>query len=37
MSRFTDDNDDPPEKIVFFLRTPVWCRSRAEAARWRPS
>lgn len=29
--RFTDDNDYPPEKIAFFLRTPVWCRSRAEA------
>lgn len=28
--RRTDTNDYPPEKIAFFLRTPVWCRSRAE-------
>jgi hypothetical protein len=29
--RHTDPADYPPEKIAFFLRTPVWCRSRAEA------
>ncbi|HEY5148266.1 MAG TPA: IS21 family transposase [Mycobacterium sp.] len=29
--RCTDYNDYPPEKIAFFMRTPVWCRSRAEA------
>ncbi len=23
--------DYPPEKIAFFMRTPVWCRRRAEA------
>jgi hypothetical protein len=28
--RRTDTNDYPPEKIAFFMRTPVWCRSRAE-------
>jgi hypothetical protein len=28
--RRTDYNDYPPEKIAFFMRTPVWCRSRAE-------
>ena len=28
--RRTDNNDYPPEKIAFFMRTPVWCRSRAE-------
>ncbi len=29
--RQTDNGDYPPEKIAFFMRTPVWCRSRAEA------
>lgn len=29
--RQTDYNDYPPEKVAFFMRTPVWCRSRAEA------
>jgi transposase len=29
--RRTDPNDFPPEKIAFFMRTPVWCRTRAEA------
>ena len=29
--RHTDPADYPPEKIAFFMRTPVWCRSRAEA------
>jgi transposase len=29
--RHTDNNDYPPEKIAFFMRTPVWCRSRAES------
>jgi Mu transposase, C-terminal domain len=29
--RHTDSSDYPPEKIAFFMRTPVWCRSRAEA------
>jgi hypothetical protein len=28
--RQTDNSDYPPEKIAFFMRTPVWCRSRAE-------
>lgn len=30
--RCTDDADYPPQKIAFFMRTPVWCRTRAEAA-----
>ncbi len=25
----TDNADYPPEKIAFFMRTPVWCRKRA--------
>lgn len=25
----TDNADYPPEKIAFFMRTPVWCRRRA--------
>jgi hypothetical protein len=29
--RCTDDADYPPQKIAFFMRTPVWCRTRAEA------
>jgi len=29
--RRTDYNDYPPEKVAFFMRTPVWCRSKAEA------
>ena len=29
--RYTDYNDYPPEKTAFFMRTPAWCRSRAEA------
>jgi hypothetical protein len=29
--RHTDNNDYPPEKIAFFMRIPVWCRSRAES------
>jgi hypothetical protein len=29
--RRTDEADYPPEKIAFFMRTPTWCRSRAEA------
>lgn len=29
-SAHADTNDYPPEKIAFFMRTPVWCRSRAE-------
>jgi hypothetical protein len=29
--RGTDEGDYPPEKIAFFMRTPAWCRSRAEA------
>ena len=29
--RRTDNADYPPEKIAFFMRTPVWCRSHAEA------
>lgn len=28
--RRTDDADYPPEKVAFFMRTPVWCRNRAE-------
>lgn len=28
--RCTDEADYPPEKVAFFMRTPVWCRSRAE-------
>jgi transposase len=28
--RRTDEADYPPEKIAFFMRTPVWCRSRAD-------
>lgn len=28
--RRTDEKDYPPEKIAFFMRTPVWCRTRAE-------
>jgi hypothetical protein len=28
--RCTDDTDYPPEKIAFFMRTPAWCRHRAE-------
>lgn len=27
--RCTDERDYPPEKIAFFMRTPVWCRSQA--------
>lgn len=27
--RQTDHGDYPPEKIAFFMRTPVWCRRRA--------
>jgi len=27
--RRTDPADYPPEKIAFFMRTPVWCRRRA--------
>jgi transposase len=27
--RRTDNGDYPPEKIAFFMRTPVWCRRRA--------
>jgi hypothetical protein len=26
--RCTDQTDYPPEKIAFFARNPVWCRSR---------
>jgi transposase len=29
--RCTDNTDYPPEKVAFFLRTPLWCRSRAES------
>ncbi len=29
--RRTDDADYPSEKVAFFMRTPVWCRNRAEA------
>jgi hypothetical protein len=25
----TDWSDFPPEKVAFFMRTPVWCRRRA--------
>jgi len=28
--RCTDEADYPPEKIAFFSRNPVWCRSRAR-------
>jgi hypothetical protein len=28
--RRTDPADYPPEKIAFFMRTPTWCRSRAD-------
>ena len=28
--RCTDPGDYPPEKIAFFSRNPVWCRSQAE-------
>jgi Mu transposase-like protein/integrase-like protein len=28
--RRTDEADYPPEKIAFFMRTPAWCRSRAQ-------
>lgn len=28
--RCTDESDYPPEKIAFFMRTPVWCRGRAR-------
>jgi hypothetical protein len=28
--RCTDQTDYPPEKIAFFARNPVWCRSRAR-------
>jgi hypothetical protein len=27
--RMTDHADFPPEKVAFFMRTPVWCRKRA--------
>ncbi len=27
--RQTDYGDYPPEKVAFFMRTPVWCRKRA--------
>jgi transposase len=27
--RQTDYSDYPPEKVAFFMRTPVWCRRRA--------
>lgn len=27
--RQTDYGDYPPEKVAFFMRTPVWCRERA--------
>jgi transposase len=27
--RRTDNADYPPEKIAFFMRTPVWCRKKA--------
>jgi transposase len=29
-SRRTDYGDYPPEKIAFHMRTPTWCRQRAE-------
>ncbi len=29
--RRTDEKDYPPQKIAFFMRTPVWCRTRAES------
>ena len=28
--RCTDPADYPPEKVAFFMRTPVWCRNQAE-------
>lgn len=28
--RRSDHGDYPPEKIAFFMRTPVWCRRRAD-------
>jgi len=28
--RHTDHGDYPPEKVAFFMRTPVWCRRRAD-------
>jgi transposase len=28
--RCTDPADYPPEKVAFFMRTPVWCRHRAR-------
>ena len=28
--RHTEPNDYPPDKIAFFMRTPTWCRSRAD-------
>ena len=28
--RQTDYSDYPPEKVAFFMRTPVWCRKRAS-------
>ena len=28
--RMTDYGDDPPEKIAFHMRTPTWCRQRAD-------
>ncbi len=28
--RRTDHGDYPPEKVAFFMRTPAWCRHRAE-------
>jgi len=30
--RCTDEVDYPPEKIAFFSRNPVWCRSKAAEA-----
>lgn len=30
--RCTDERDYPPEKIAFFMRTPVWCRTHAGEA-----
>lgn len=28
--RHTDHGDYPPEKVAFFMRTPAWCRRRAD-------
>jgi transposase len=28
--RHTDPGDYPPEKVAFFMRTPAWCRRRAD-------